>query len=407
MIKKKKGVFILKKVLAILMAVLMVLSLAACGKSTGDGDKNALQNGLAGMTSKVEWTDNLYDYQIKLDDVVYQFPMTVSDFLKQGWSFEDREDKTAVLEAEAYDFTYMTYKNGGRVMVEFVNFAKSAVAVEDVYVGGVELDEEWWEEGQKSAVMAKDITVGVSTETDITAAYGSPVDTYEGETYKTLEYGADYHSEIVFQIDTVSGKLTEIEIENLVKPENFKETEVSDEVPDYVKKYQAPTALGTDVQSGILEIDGALYQMPIPVSAFLKNGWTLQTQKSDATVAGTGRGQVVISKNGKSLDFTVKNYAYNEVSIEYGVVENIYFYNNAVPVKLPGGIYPGMAVTEMETVIANTEYTVDTSMSSTKYYLFAATTYYDGSMEQGVKVAVSNDEPDVVNNFSVYMRAGE
>lgn len=405
--KKKKGVFILKKVLAILMAVLMVLSLAACGKSTGGGDNNALQNGLADITGKVEWTDNLYDFQIKLDDAVYQFPMTVSDFLKQGWSFYDSEDKNAVLEAEAYDFTYMTYKNGGRVMVEFVNFAKSAVPIEEVYIGGVEIDEEWWAEGQKSAVLAKNITVGVSTEADIIAAYGSPVDTYESETYKDLEYEAEYHSEIVFEIDTVSGKLSEVEIENLVKPENFKDTEVSDEVPDYVKNYKAPTALGTDVQSGILEIDGALYQMPIPVSAFLENGWTLQTQKSDATVAGTGRGKVVISKNGKSLDFTVKNYAYNEVSIEYGVVENIYFYNNDIPVKLPGGIYPGMAVSELETVIADTTYTVDTSMSSTKYYLFAATTYSDGSMEQGVKVAVLNSEPDVVNDFRVYMCAGE
>ena len=42
--------------------------------------------------------------------------------------------------------------------------------------------------------------------------------------------------------------------------------------PD-VTAYAAPTALGDDLESGVVEIAGELYQLPCPVSAFLDNGW--------------------------------------------------------------------------------------------------------------------------------------
>lgn len=397
----------MRKVLSVLLAMLMVIGLTACGKGTNETDKNALQNGLADYTGGVKWTDSLYDFQIKLDGTVYQFPMTLSDFMKQGWTFSDREDKDVLLEAEAYDFCHMTYKGEVELMVEVVNFAKSALPITDTYIGGIIVSDAWWEDGQKSAEMAKGIVLGTSTEADITAAYGSPVDTYDGSSYKDLEYEVDMNSGITFEIDTETGKLSKVELENLVKPENFKETSVSDDKPAYIKDYQAPTELGTDMKSGILEIDGALYQMPIPVTAFIENGWTLQTQQSDATVAGTGRGDLVISKNGKSMSLRVTNNTPNELPIEYTVVEDISFYDDDIPAKLPNGIYYGMPVAEFEAAIANTAYTTDTESSYAKYYLFATKTYSDGTFEEGIRIGVAYDEPNAVNSISIRISASE
>ena len=71
-----------------------------------------------------------------------------------------------------------------------------------------------------------------------------------------------------------SNVLDSIIVEDLEQIESDK-TEVGNETTEKELSYKAPTELGDDLLSFTIKLEGDLYKLPAPMSAFLDNGFTI------------------------------------------------------------------------------------------------------------------------------------
>ncbi len=411
-----------KKLLCVLLCFIICLSCVGCGDlfSQHQGDSNEsitddVENKKADDTTEMTnamdsesvtenisesenvsyiLSDDIYDFQIQIDNNVYQFPMKVSEVLSFGWEFNNDENPNKMIESNMYGSIMFDYENDVKAYFEVANFASSAQKVSDCYAVGIDVDDSYeWEIRKSDVVLAKNIKRGTATEKDIVTAYGSPTDTYEDEYCKQLTYETDLWQEINLEIDNKTKVLTDIDIQNIVKPENFVDTEISDAVPEYISNYKTPTKLGTDVKSGIVEIDNELYQFPIPVNALMDNGWELQTQASDESIPGKRYGMVKLSKNGKSLDaYDVQNYESYEIPIKYGAIEALTINDNAAGLVLPNDIYVGMSHAKLKSKLKGKDYKTEKSDYSIDY-IFVISTWEDSDVaDDYVRISVNIDK---------------
>lgn len=137
-------------------------------------------------------------------------------------------------------------------------------------------------------------------------------------------------------------------------------------------EYVAPTELGNDIHSGIVELDGALYQFPIPVYILQRDGFEF-TDLEKATANGkedyveatlTRNGQIVISH------LLIKSpFETGEVPIEDCFV----FYINFIATDNPLAKFPQLgslplSLTDVVAVAEEASYNV--KKYGTKLYVF-------------------------------------
>ena len=259
---------------------------------------------------EVQLSEELYDFQIQLDGEVYQFPMTYDEFKAYGWEFKETSysDEAMELQPNQYDMVYFT-KGDVECTVFVLNLGLNTMPLTDCIVGGISIDNFDWDTSVGEVVMAKGIQRGVSTLEDVTAAYGTATDTYEGDLYTSLTYDKDYYESVELYIYKESGVLEDIEIRNFVAPEGFEAGEVNEEVPEEITAYVAPENLGTDLTAYTVEFDGALYQLPCPVSELVANGWTIDEDDSAEYIAAKSSDWVAFYKGGLSFDILAYNSA--------------------------------------------------------------------------------------------------
>lgn len=182
--------------------------------------------------------------------------------------------------------------------------------------------------------------------------------TYEYETYQDVEIQVDKETKVVSKIDMRNMIETAGEADQAQA-----EAAVSDEVTEEVKSYQAPTELGDDLTKFIVEYDGALYQMPAPVSEFEKNGWTVKEDQSDMTVKGKDFGWVSLMKNNQELRAIAQNYGDNATTIRNCFVTTVKGDDNStdMPITVQKGITRGMAKADLEKALEGVTYEFEES----------------------------------------------
>ena len=75
--------------------------------------------------------------------------------------------------------------------------------------------------------------------------------------------------------------------------------------------------------SGIFELEGELYQLPLPLNEMLENGWSV-VESSASTIPGRSNEYVNISKGNVQIDnICIKNYEEYEIPIKYGIIEKM------------------------------------------------------------------------------------
>ena len=125
------------------------------------------------------------------------------------------------------------------------------------------------------------------------------------------------------------------------KSEDDKKTETSDEVPEYLSTYVAPTELGTDPLSYNIEIENQVYTLPAPVSAFTDNGWKIASQEDSVPSGRSLSSAIKLQKDGKEIEASVTNFADYQTKPENCAISTLAFYADDTKnpeVKLPGGI---------------------------------------------------------------------
>ncbi len=353
----------MKKYLAGLLACLMALSL--CGTAF------ASEEGLS---------EELYSFQVEIDGQVYAFPMSYADFTAMGW--ECMDDDTELFEPNEYTPTASFEKDGLEAYVYIINMGIDTAPLSQCSVGGLAVDSYQYEDSSMSFVFPGGVRYGEAALEDITAAYGTATDTYEGELYTQLTYEYDTYQEWEFSVDKETGVLDGFDLRNFAADQQAVAdamAAVKNEPTAEVMEYAAPAELGTDPMSFVVDYAGDLYQMPAPVCAFLDNGWTLKTEDSDSVVIGRGFGWVSLVKDNQELYTTVRNYSPNAATIENCFVTSVEGDVNGtdLPLTIPGGVTVGMAEADAAAALEGTEYELDDASSD--YFI-----YYTLSLEDSV-----------------------
>lgn len=352
-----------------------VLMLAAAVLLTG-GLAHAQETELAeavteaGIADAAALSDDWKDYQIQIDGQIYQFPMMYSDFTALGWTTD--EDEGLELEPNQYTMVYFT-KDDVEAAAYALNLGMNTMPVQECIIGGMDIDTYYWGLTSGTVTLPGGIVRGEADEAAIEAAYGTPSDTYEGETYFQMTYETDYNSSVEMQVYKESGVLESIDIRNFVEPEGFDAGEASEEVPAAVTAYAKPDSLSSELSEYQIEVDGQVYSLPVPVSVLAADGWELDRNDSDATIKAGSSGWVTLRKGGQEI----RDMAYNAES--YATIpENCWIeeiaigeYETNVPGQLPGGIATGMTEEDFLAVLdgAGMNYELEQS-GDYKYYSY-------------------------------------
>ena len=145
-------------------------------------------------------SDDLYDFQISIDGVVYQFPMWYSDFEAYGWEYLG--DNTDTLSSNQYTVAERWKKDGFEIYTRFANLSMNTAAFADCEVAGIKMEQYNLKECDWEILLPGGIQYGVSNADDIRAAYGDPSSDYDGERYYMMTYKYDFYSGFVCHISS-------------------------------------------------------------------------------------------------------------------------------------------------------------------------------------------------------------
>lgn len=346
-----------KKTLIMVLTGCMVLSpvsvYAADATETTTEAKvteTAAQEDSADSESTGELGDDIYSFSMEFDGQTMKFPMTYQEFTDMGWELSSSEDPDTKVSTNSYGM--LTFNKGASsVYADVINLGINEVGLEDCLIGGISVDGSY--DVDLTAVSVKlpgDIELGKATLDDIKAAYGEPSDTYEGDLYTKLTYEKDSYQEVELSVFKDDNTLKEVDMRNFEEPEDYDKGTVSDEVPDIVTSYEAPTALGDDMMDTAVEYMGDLYSLPAPVSAFTANGWEIQDAEDTPYVEGGGIAFIDMMKNNQSIHFSVYNETENATALENCFVRELSFATydpESIAMKLSGNITLGADKAEL------------------------------------------------------------
>ena len=253
-------------------------------------------------------SDDKYSFQIQVDNDVYQLPMTFSQFTAYGWTY--KEDASTKLDsnyvASVEEFTLGDLK----CYASIVNFDINAKPISECYIGEISFDSYQVKDSSSKIIIPGGFEFGVAKFEDVKAKYGTP--TYEHTSTsgtETIEYTKESYQKITLRFDGSTKLLSDVEVENIKKPDDFVEGTVGTDVPASVTNYKAPTAISDNFGDWTVEYGGSLYTIPAPVSEFVKNGWQIDKDNSAQTISGRGGEWVKLKKDNKQIKNIANNYS--------------------------------------------------------------------------------------------------
>ena len=319
----------------------------------------------------VKISKNLYDFQFAIDGDVKSLPSRIQEWVEQGWEYPT-EKQNATLETDSY-IEGETLKQGKKqITVDLINLEGQETKVMDCYVGGITLS---YEKDGSIYQLPGGITLGKSPLTQVTEVYGMPTDEYseKEELYVTYEFGTYKKAELVF--DTEEEILRKVVLKNYRAPVS-EEEEISKETPEEVTAYEAPQKLTENPADYIVSYGREMYEIPAPVSEFVKNGWHIQEEGSDAYVKAGRHGYVTLEQDGAVLYAVVRNYSDKTVPAEYAFVTRVSgdFDVVKVPITIGKGITLGMSEENMQLLLDDIPCETKDEEQGISYYIYTDST---------------------------------
>ncbi len=332
------------------------------------------------------------DYQISINGAVYQVPMPVQEIINSGWAFGNGENADKELDYEATADTFFVSKDGALMYATIINFNRGATALKDCYVSSIKVD--YTDNLLANVVITGDLALGKATKEMVEKLVGASKDVVELGNGIVATYRYSDKQNAVFTFNKETKVLESIKYTKTAKPYNFKEkTSSAPTNSNGGTVAQKPQALGNDITSGVVQIEGDIYSFPLKVSDFLANGWKISFKEDRAILypgehlfATFTRGEVVISgvdvENSSGEERLIRNCEIanfgSSLDDEYAVV-------------LPGNLKVGMSASEFTGMIDGLEY--DFSQVNFDEYTFTNGAYV-------LTVVVDKDEA-IVNYISM------
>lgn len=330
--------------------------------------------------SVIQMSDDLSKFQFELEGVVYELPIPYQKMVENGWELDTYSGKyteESELDANSYTWVYLT--NGAvRINADIINMSGDTRMLKDCTIGSITI----YAKNNLDFKVAKGIGCTSSKE-EVEAAFGTPTGSSSGDGYQQMKYSLDtwQYTSFYFSDDKINNN---IEIKNYTAIESD-ETEVTDEVPEYLASYKKPETLGDDVTETVFELDGVLYRLPCTISSFTENGWEVTSDSVGSLGAGNhAYGGLRIQKGDYKLDIGLYNFSKKAALSENCAVYQISIdsYKDRFPgdfVKLPGGISLASSPEDVASVYSAFEknegtnsvsynYSSDNYAKSIKYY---------------------------------------
>lgn len=161
---------------------------------------------------EVDISDNLFDFQIAINDEVYSLPTTVDAFTDNGWEFSSNPDE--IVEAGYYLIGQSLDKGDLHISVQLVNDSDEDMKAIDCVVGNIIVTNNSPRFGCSTAYVqiANGIVLNQSTTDEARAALGEPTSENETDYSTTLYYDneeANYSSvSLQFNADGILENIT-------------------------------------------------------------------------------------------------------------------------------------------------------------------------------------------------------
>lgn len=295
-------------------------------------------------------------FAFQAGDFTYQLPEKVSDFEADGWTFNSEKEASTLIGAGDKEYMYLYYPGTDTgISVWLTNFSLDAQEARACYVTQIDLSDYDAKEIGKVTLKNGAVVLGETKEADLLTIYGEPSRVSEssmGNSYYYYDDSTDSDSYtdsyLCFNMSE-DGILEILTVSNEAQPESFEQVEVSDEVPDYISQYVAPSSLGTDPFSGNFKLDGVVYNLPVPLKVLEDNGWTYD---ADADyVVGAGQGYVItIEKLDRKVCIVTSNFAEKATYLKNTMVVSVSvdpdgLFGNGM--EFPGDLNANMTETEL------------------------------------------------------------
>ncbi len=321
-------------------------------------------------------TDSLDDYIFELEGKFYKLPFRYSDFKANGWSLVSTDYSPATEEDEITAGEYEMYRmsNGAvEIYVDIYNASGNVKALKDCNIGGITIEAK----DNLDFKVAGGLTC-LSTVEEVQEKFGIPdssntYDTNTTLTYKTGDYSADGETRFSIYSDRTTNNSIELNYRPVTKEDI---TEISNERPDYLATYKAPTQLSSDPTETIFQLDGKLYQLPCTLNEFTDAGWTVSEKKVDGVPGKNKESYALeISKNGYSLNLGLANYSNNACTPENCAVYSVDVTKTNRDGSMPadymtfsGGYNLGTSEADLDKILASFEKNDKDDYASYNYY---------------------------------------
>ena len=398
MLKKEK-----KKKLVVLLCGIMALFMAACSNNENKNVENEndevnntqedTNNSIEVSEEQEELSGDLYSYQMSINGTIYHIPMWYRELEELGWEYAG--DATTTLETNVSTQNPNRWEMGDNtIYTPFCNMAANAAPYSESEIIEIDIDKNYLTEGEWEIILPGGIQYGVSAKEDIVAAYGEPSMESEYGVTCDLWYqeGANHYVILGLENDI----LTSIKMYNREALEGGDDS-VSAEVPESVKNYKAPEALGDDLYQMNVEIDGHLYALPCPLSELIANGFEIDMndERTDKEIASGDYGWAVLKYNGQNVVMTIHNYSPNATTPENCFIGGVECASdqNAFELVIPCNIKKGMQESELLEILADYTYEVKEIGSENRFYSLknpnvSADEFYSINTKDGVVVGI-------------------
>lgn len=297
--------------------------------------------------------ENVKEYTITLDNVKYTLPVTMKEILANGWK---------VQESEYFEKVQFGYEVLHDIVLEKDN---KAVAVRAVNINPVTNNDYenyliYSIEGRADLLTVKEVTSSTSVDAML-KIMGKPhlmggktenaIYTYtnnkDGNKYTvycfqdqdrinaTNSYIASSYISFMYNDQ---GKLVESNVESI-----FLDTrDILDQQVIVQKDYVEPSKVQDKATSFTFELDSKCYQLPVPVSELIENGWGISDKVKNEYYVANCEFVVDLVKDNQTIKANIKNEEDSPQKIENFTITTLYIDGNTTAkYKIPGNIKLG------------------------------------------------------------------
>ena len=198
------------KKLIVLLAILMCVSLCACGEGSADSDKNQASSSNSSEQNhstqeqpattvptkpSIELSNDLADFTVSIEGVVYQLPCGVDQLLNNGWHEDTGREYTYEVAANKSVALELWNESGKSISIAVWNPGPDTKTYNECMIW--KISESIWASDSEDAtvLVAGGFEISAdSSEQEVIAAFGSE----ENEHYSnTTSYGLHYDYEAV------------------------------------------------------------------------------------------------------------------------------------------------------------------------------------------------------------------